>query len=96
MALTTDRLRSDIDRGRSGDKVSAPDFAAVPLGTDAEAAGFSPTQTEIAMASQPLDRGRARGRRRSIEGFAWLYLALALPVAIAVFGAAFLGLSGPS
>ena len=32
------RLRSDIDSGRTGDKVRAPDPAAAPLGTDAEAA----------------------------------------------------------
>lgn len=34
-----DRLRRDIDRGRTGDKVAAIDPAAAPLGTDAEAGG---------------------------------------------------------
>ena len=34
-----DQLRHDIDTGRTGDKVAAPDPAAVPLGTDDEAAG---------------------------------------------------------
>lgn len=36
---TTDKLRADIDRGRTGDKVPASDPAAAPLGTDEEAAG---------------------------------------------------------
>ncbi|HJS84359.1 MAG TPA: hypothetical protein VJ779_02750 [Acetobacteraceae bacterium] len=31
------RLRREIDAGRTGDKVGAPDPAASPLGTDAEA-----------------------------------------------------------
>lgn len=34
-----ERLRDDIDRGRTGDKVAWPDPAAAPLGTDDEAAG---------------------------------------------------------
>ena len=36
---TTEQLRQDIDRGLTGDKVDAIDPAAVPLGTDEEAAG---------------------------------------------------------
>ena len=36
---TTEQLRHDIDRGRTGDKVDAIDPAAAPLGTDEEAAG---------------------------------------------------------
>ena len=36
---TTEQLRHDIDRGRTGDKVAAIDPAAAPLGTDEEAAG---------------------------------------------------------
>ena len=34
---TADQLRYDVDRGRTGDKVSWPDPASVPLGTDEEA-----------------------------------------------------------
>ena len=34
------RLREDIDRGLTGDKVNSPDPAAAPLGTDEEAAGM--------------------------------------------------------
>lgn len=43
---TGERLRSDIDTGRTGDKVAFPDPATAPLPTDAEAGGtatrFSP------------------------------------------------------
>ena len=44
---TTDRLRFDIDSGRTGDKVAAPDPAAAPLGTDEEAAGTPPSREAI-------------------------------------------------
>ena len=43
---TTDQLRHAIDRGATGEKVDFPDLAAVPLGTDDEAAGFTPTRRE--------------------------------------------------
>jgi hypothetical protein len=36
---TSEQLRHDIDRGRTGEKVAAIDPAAAPLGTDEEAAG---------------------------------------------------------
>lgn len=43
---TTDRLRKDIDRGATGDKVDNTDPSAAPLGTDSEAGGFPPTAEE--------------------------------------------------
>jgi hypothetical protein len=43
---TTDQMRDAIDSGATGEKVGYPDPAAAPLGTDAEAAGKSPTPTE--------------------------------------------------
>lgn len=46
---TTDRIRSDIDSGRTGEKVDFPDPAAAPLGSDAEAAGAPPTQMQRRM-----------------------------------------------
>lgn len=49
---TSDRLRHDIDRGRTGDKVDHPDPAAAPLGTDDEAAGDPATTEQINMAAQ--------------------------------------------
>ena len=39
LQATTEQLRHDIDRGRTGEKVDAIDPAAAPLGTDEEAAG---------------------------------------------------------
>lgn len=36
---TTDRLRPEIDRDFSGDKIAVQDSAAAPHGADAEAAG---------------------------------------------------------
>jgi len=45
------RLRQDIDSGRTGDKVDALDPAVVPLGTDAEAGGTS---------TDPVAASRAR------------------------------------
>ncbi|MCJ8144252.1 hypothetical protein MKI84_15120 [Ancylobacter sp. A5.8] len=47
---TAERLRADIDRGRTGDKVPFSDPAAAPLGTDDEAAGTPPGAREIALA----------------------------------------------
>ena len=49
---TTDRLRSDIDSGRTGDKVAASDPAAAPLGTDDEAAGRPPGRGAVDLARQ--------------------------------------------
>lgn len=43
---TVDRMRMDISRGLTGEKVAFPDPAAAPLGTDDEAAGHSPTPYE--------------------------------------------------
>lgn len=46
---TTDQIRSNIDSGRTGEKVDFPDPATAPLGTDAEAAGAPPTAAERKM-----------------------------------------------
>lgn len=50
---TSDQLRTEIDRGRAGDKVPFRDPAAAPLGTDDEAAGLPPTMDTV-------DRARDR------------------------------------
>ena len=42
-----DQLRRQIDRGAGADKVAYSDPAAVPLGTDDEAAGHTPTVAEV-------------------------------------------------
>ena len=49
-AAEAHRLRHDIDNGRTGDKVDAPDPAAAPLGTDAEAGGAPPRAMEARIA----------------------------------------------
>ena len=55
-----EELRHDIDSGRTGDKVPGTDPAAVPLGTDDEAAGSAP---------DPETVSRARdGERQSAAG----------------------------
>jgi hypothetical protein len=41
-----EQLRADIDSGRTGDKVAAPDPAMAPLGTDDEAAGTPPSSAD--------------------------------------------------
>jgi hypothetical protein len=47
---TVDRLRADIDAGRTGDKIPSSDSAAAPLGTDEEAAGTPVSSAAVAMA----------------------------------------------
>jgi hypothetical protein len=49
---TAAQLRSDIDHGRTRDKVDATDLAAAPLGTDDEAAGTPPSPDELALAAR--------------------------------------------
>ena len=49
-AETTAELKADIDAGRTGDKVDELDLAAVPLGTDDEAAGTPASQARIEIA----------------------------------------------
>ena len=53
--MTVERLRRDIDAGRTGDKSPGSDPAAAPLGTDDEAAG-----TPVAPAVAESERNRAK------------------------------------
>lgn len=48
------RLRDDIDRGATGDKIAFSDPAAVPLGTDAEAGG-TPTDPAAMAAARKAE-----------------------------------------
>ncbi|MBB06409.1 MAG: hypothetical protein CML03_13010 [Pseudooceanicola sp.] len=52
------RLREEIDRGGTGDKVAFSDPAAAPLGTDAEAGGAPPTREQVERAAA-METGRA-------------------------------------
>jgi hypothetical protein len=72
---TSAQIRSWIDEGQTREKVRASDPAAVPLGTDDEAAGSPPSPTERAMTAASLPH--TRGRRRDY-GFLLYALALSL------------------
>ncbi|SHH07695.1 hypothetical protein SAMN02745157_0284 [Kaistia soli DSM 19436] len=85
---TADRLRHEIDRGAASDKVSFPDPAASPLGTDDEAGGHGPEPERVALAARhELGRpsgaapaGRSEGSRKisggPTMGVRWIVLAL--------------------
>jgi hypothetical protein len=47
-----ERLRADIDSGRTGDKVDFPDPYAAPLGTDEEAGGVTTPEEALEKARQ--------------------------------------------
>ena len=50
---TTAQLKSDIDSGRTGDKVRNADPGLSPLGTDDEAGGNAMTPEQVTVARQP-------------------------------------------
>jgi hypothetical protein len=88
---TVDKLRTDIDSGRTGDKVPAFDPAAAPLGTDDEAAGFPPQPEAIALAyrhetSRPHEIQPQRGL-----GHAWILVAFIILFAVALFAMGWFG-----
>jgi hypothetical protein len=84
---TTDRLRADIDSGRTGDKVAARDPAAAPLGTDDEAAGTPPKPEDIAQARrQELKHEHGQGDDKKVGG-ALVYMMIVCAVMIILTGA---------
>ena len=79
---TSDQLRDNIDKGRTDEKVSMPDPAAVPLGTDAEAGGIAPTAQERKLeAAAAPDSVSGQGRAPSGN---MVYLALVACLAISL------------
>jgi hypothetical protein len=74
---TVEQLRDDIDHGRTGDKIDAPDPSIAPLGSDEEAAGtrIDPGSIE---AARTLEVSRPRQAASHDEGAAWLPVAFAL------------------
>jgi hypothetical protein len=60
---TAERLRADIDSGRAGDKVAAPDPSAAPLGTDEEAGGMTTPEEALEKARQAELRLGQNARR---------------------------------
>lgn len=87
---TSAQLRDEIDRGQAADKVSFPDPAAAPLGTDDEAAGHPPTPEQIALARKhevrqpPAARPGLTDRFKDRTGYV-LLIAAVLLIAIVVY-----------
>jgi hypothetical protein len=78
-----DRLRDDIDRGRTGDKVDWPDPAAAPLGTDDEAGGnTSPSGTVEGAREREVASAANAAQRRQGVGAAWILIAVIVVAAI--------------
>ena len=65
--MSIDRLRADIDGGRTGDKSPGGDPAAAPLGTDEEAAGtpIDPALAEKVRLAERRPDGEALSRQNS-------------------------------
>jgi hypothetical protein len=75
---TIAQLRDDIDAGRTGDKVDWPDPAAVPLGTDEEAAGTPPDASAVETALRlEMSRSSKSIAHRGV-GAGWLLIAFAV------------------
>jgi hypothetical protein len=92
-SASTDRLRRDVDSGRTGDKVNWPDPAAAPLGTDDEAAGTPPSAGAVG-AAHAYETSRPHGdphARTSGVGFA-LWVGVFVVIAGAIVGLAMMGL----
>jgi hypothetical protein len=84
-----DRLRADIDRGRTGDKFPWPDPAAAPLGTDEEAAG-TPISADIAEQCRRAETtGAARHVHRDGPGPTWTLIGIILAVGACVVAVGF-------
>lgn len=90
-----DRLRDEIDRGGTGDKIAFTDPAAAPLGTDDEAAGTPPTAEQVAEAARHESARDRPGPKPTIGdlqagGFRRL-VAVAICLGIAVAAALWIG-----
>jgi hypothetical protein len=87
--LNWSQARDRIDRGETGDKKAVEDPAAAPLGTDAEAGGFSTGGKDIARSAAaeeagPKARNAAQGRTVARPRRAMVALALAAMAAASV------------
>ncbi len=91
MPQTTQQLKSDIDAGKTGDKIDEGyDLGLSALGTDDEAAGTPATPQEVAMArrleraapGQPAEQG-ARNPARAFPAV-WIIVAAFVAVVIAL------------
>jgi hypothetical protein len=80
---TIARLRADIDRGRTGDKVDWPDPAAAPLGTDDEAAGTR-LDASVVERAHAAENARGAGRPDRRLGATWILIVLIIAIAGAI------------
>ena len=87
---TLEQLRADIDSGRTGDKVSAPDPAMAPLGTDDEAAGTPPSPAAIALTRRLETSHPHQPQPQTGLGHAWILIAFVIALAIAIVAWGFL------
>jgi hypothetical protein len=90
MINTIERLRADIDSGRTADKVAASDPASAPLGADDEAAG-KPARVRAVRHATLLEIARPHERREHGGlGHAWILVVftILLAAAIVIWGAA--------
>jgi hypothetical protein len=81
---TLEQLRADIDSGRTGDKVSAPDPAMAPLGTDDDAAGKPPSPASIALTRRLENSHPHQSETQTGLGHAWILIAIVIAVAAAI------------
>jgi len=87
---TIEQLRADINSGRTGDKVSAPDPAMAPLGTDDEAAGTPPSPADIALTRRLKNSRPTQPAPRTGLGQAWILIAFVIALALAIVAWGFL------
>jgi hypothetical protein len=86
---TTQQLKSDIDSGKTGDKIDEGyDLGLSALGTDDEASGTPPTPQEVAMAGR-LERAAPaepaeQGARNPVRGFPAVWVIVAAFVAVLI------------
>jgi hypothetical protein len=87
---TIEQLRSDIDQGRTGDKVEGADPAAAPLGADEEAAGTK-LHSSIVSAARNVERRRGpnRPRKKSGVGAGWILISFVVVLASGILSLAF-------
>jgi hypothetical protein len=83
---TTEQLRHDIDRGRTGEKVDAIDPAVAPLGTDEEAAGtpIDPRLLAVVRRRERATRPQPAGGEDWSGVVIWLVIVVGLAVGVAV------------
>jgi hypothetical protein len=88
MSHLPQELEATIDAGKTGDKIAYPDPAAVPLGTDEEAAGtpVPPAASALAFRQEVTSGETAGSPERSISTLLSATAILIVVAAILIFG----------